>query len=85
MRKDSSAERTTGYYPMDRIVSRSHPLVNNLVGGAGYSDIMSPQDSPGDAVPVKPDWWVENRKYRERFDLPEYDPPKFRDDVYTSR
>jgi hypothetical protein len=46
---------------------------------------MSPQDSPGDAVPVKPDWWVENRKYRERFDLPEYDPPKFRDDVYTSR
>jgi hypothetical protein len=32
---------------------------------------------------LKPDWWEKNERYRERFELPEYDPPKFNDDIYT--
>jgi hypothetical protein len=31
----------------------------------------------------KPDWWVENEQIRESMGLPEYDPPRFEDDVYV--
>lgn len=37
----------------------------------------------GDRDISKPSWWEKNEKYRERFELPEYQPPKFADDVYT--
>jgi hypothetical protein len=31
----------------------------------------------------KPDWWVKNEKYRQQYDLPEYNPPIFVDGEYT--
>ena len=30
-----------------------------------------------------PDWWVENRTIKFEMDLPEYDPPRFKDGTYT--
>tara|TARA_B110000263_G_C15023019_1_gene380422 strand:- start:189 stop:530 length:342 start_codon:yes stop_codon:yes gene_type:complete len=30
-----------------------------------------------------PDWWVENRIIKFEMDLPEYDPPRFKDGTYT--
>lgn len=31
----------------------------------------------------KPDWWRRNARLREEMELPRYDPPRFRDGVYT--
>lgn len=30
-----------------------------------------------------PDWWARNRRLREERGLPPYEPPRFRDGVYT--
>lgn len=42
-----------------------------------------PGEGSGRRDATKPDWWEQNEAYRERFELPEYDPPKFDDGVYT--
>lgn len=31
----------------------------------------------------KPEWWLENERIRESMGLPEYEPPRFNDDVYV--
>lgn len=31
----------------------------------------------------RPDWWEENEQLRLSMDLPAYEPPRFRDGVYT--
>lgn len=31
----------------------------------------------------RPGWWRENEELKARFDLPEYEPPRFSDGVYT--
>lgn len=36
-----------------------------------------------ESVEDKPDWWIRNEQDRESLGLPEYDPPKFEDDVYV--
>lgn len=36
--------------------------------------------SDGDA---KPEWWTENEALKRSFDLPDYEPPRFADGVYT--
>jgi hypothetical protein len=31
----------------------------------------------------KPDWWSENERLRNEFDLPPYEPPRFADGTHT--
>lgn len=42
-----------------------------------------PVEQSGTEGASKPDWWEKNETYRERFELPEYEPPRFYDGVYT--
>lgn len=30
-----------------------------------------------------PDWWEKNVEYKRQLDIPEYQPPRFEDSVYT--
>lgn len=32
-----------------------------------------------------PDWWEKNQKIRESMDLPKYQPPRFKDGIYTHK
>lgn len=38
---------------------------------------------PEDSTTEKPEWWLRNERDREALGLPEYDPPKFEDDMYV--
>lgn len=31
----------------------------------------------------KPDWWKKNEQYKQELDIPDYQPPRFEDSVYT--
>lgn len=33
----------------------------------------------------KPSWWRENERLKQKMDLPKYEPPRFRDGIYTHK
>lgn len=36
-----------------------------------------------DAETHRPEWWTANEELKDEMGLPSYEPPRFRDDVYT--